>query len=68
MIIYYNVENNDCNYLVIDKKLKMNFTLNLYNTDKKYHSMNIEIPAPLKEVIILYVKYHPSKNKLNKQE
>ena len=40
----------------------MNFTLNKYKTDKKYHSINIDIPDPLKEVIILYIKYHPLKN------
>ena len=46
----------------------MNFTLNEYKTDKKYHSINIDIPDPLKEVIILYLKYHPLKNEFKKQE
>ena len=68
MKISSNVENDNFNYLVIDKKLNMKFTLNKYKTDKKYHSINIDIPDPLKEVIILYLKYHPLKNELKKQE
>jgi hypothetical protein len=68
MKISSNVENDNFNYLVIDKKNNMKFTLNKYKTDKKYHSINIDIPEPLKEVIILYLKYHPSKNELKKQE
>ena len=51
MKISSNVENDNFNYLVIDKKLNMKFTLNKYKTDKKYHSINIDIPDPLKEVI-----------------
>ena len=39
----------------------MNFTLIKFKTDKKYHSINIDIPDLLKEVIILYLKYHPLK-------
>ena len=42
--------------------------MNKYKTDKKYHSINIDIPDPLKEVIILYLKYHPLKNESKKQE
>jgi len=68
MKISSNVENDNFNYLVIDKKNNMKFTLNKYKTDKKYHSINIDIPEPLKEVIILYLKYHPLKNELKKQE
>ena len=34
MKISSNVENNNFNYLVIDKKLNMKFTLNKYKTDK----------------------------------
>ena len=37
----------------------MKFTLNKYKTDKKYHSINIDIPDPLKEVIILYLNIIP---------
>ena len=55
------VENDNFNYLVIVKKLKMNFILNKYKIDKKYHSINIDIHDPLEEVIILYLKYHPLK-------
>ena len=75
MKISSNVINDNFNYLVIDEKprrgfktlsgfskLNMKFTLNKYKTDKKYHSINIDIPDPLKEVIILYLKYHPFKN------
>ena len=47
MKISSNVENDNFNYLVIDKKLKMKFTLNKYKTGKKYHSINIDIPDPL---------------------
>ena len=68
MKISSNVENDNFNYLVIDKKLNMKFTLNRYKTDKKYRSIHIDIPDPLKEVIILYLKYHYLKNELKKQE
>ena len=46
MKISSNVENDNFNYLVIDKKINMKFTLNKYKTDKKYHSINIDIPDP----------------------
>ena len=61
MKLSYNVENDSFNYLVIDKKLKMSFTLNKYKTDTTYHSFNIEIPDPFKEIIALSLKYHPLK-------
>ena len=35
MKISSNVENDNFNYLVIDKKLNMKFTLNKYKNDKK---------------------------------
>ena len=35
MKISSNVEDDNFNYLVIDKKINMKFTLNKYKTDKK---------------------------------
>jgi hypothetical protein len=49
MKISSNVENDNFNFLVIDKKQKMIFTLNKYKTDKQYYLFNIEIPDALKK-------------------
>jgi len=68
MKIASNTDDENHNYLVIDKKDKMKFILNKYKTDKKYHSVEIEIPDDLKEVIQLYLKYHPLKAELKKKE
>ena len=59
MKILSNVDNDNFNYLVIDKKLNMKFTLNKYKTDKKYHSINIDIPDPLKEVLYYILNIIP---------
>jgi len=68
MKIASNTDDENHNYLIIDKKNIMKFILNKYKTDKKYHSVEIEIPDDLKEVIQLYLKYHPLKAELKKKE
>jgi len=68
MKIASNTEDDNHNYLIIDKKKKMKFILNKYKTEKKYHSVEIEVPDDLKEVIELYLKYHPLKSELKKKE
>ena len=68
MKISSNTEDENHNYLIIDKKNNMKFILNKYKTDKKYHSVNIDVPDDLKEVIQLYLKYHPLKAELKKKE
>ena len=68
MKISSNTEDENHNYLIIDKNNTMKFILNKYKTDKKYHYVNIDIPDDLKEVIQLYLKYHPLKAELKKKE
>ena len=60
--------NDNYNYLVMDKKNNFKFVLNKYKTDKKYHSVEIDVPEPLKEVIQSYLKYHPLKGELKNTE
>jgi hypothetical protein len=50
------------------KKNNMKFILNNYKTEKKYHSVEIDIPDDLKQVILLYLKYHPLKLELKNKE
>jgi len=68
MKIASNTDDDNYNYLMIDKKNTMKFLLNKYKTDKKYHSVEIEVPDDLKEVIQLYLKYHPLKAELKKKD
>ena len=68
MKIASNTDDENYNYLMIDKKNTMKFLLNKYKTDKKYHSVEIDDPDDLKEVIQLYLKYHPLKAELKKKE
>ena len=68
MKIASNTDDDNYNYLMIDKKNTMKFLLNKYKTDKKYHSVEIDVPDDLKEVIQLYLKYHPLKAELKKKE
>jgi hypothetical protein len=68
MRIASNIEDTNYNYLVIDKKNNMKFILNNYKTEKKYHSVEIEIPENLKNVILLYLKHHPLKLELKNKE
>ena len=68
MKISSNTDDENHNYLIIDKKNIMKFILNKYKTDKKYHSVKIDVPDDLKEVIQLYLKYHPLKAELKKKE
>jgi len=51
---------DDFNYLILNKKEPVNMKLNKYKTDKKYKSIDIELPIELKDVIKLYLKYYPS--------
>ena len=67
MKIASNTDNDNYNYLMIDKK-NMKFILNKYKTDKKYHSVEIDVPDDLIEVIQLYLKYHPLKAELKKKD
>lgn len=62
-----NIEDTNFNYLVINKN-NMKFILNNYKTDKKYHSIEIDIPENLKNVISLYLKHHPLKSELKNKE
>ena len=82
MRISSNMDDTNFNYLVIeksrsdfrnprggfDKKNNMKFILNNYKTEKKYHSVEIDIPDDLKQVILLYLKYHPLKLELKNKE
>ena len=68
MKIASNTDDENYNYLMIDKKNTMKFLLNKYKTDKKYHSVEIDVPDDLKEVIQLYLKYHPLKAELKKKD
>jgi len=68
MKISSNTDDDNHNYLIIDKKNNMKFILNKYKTDKKYHSVEIDIPDNLKEVIHLYLKYNPLRAELKKKE
>jgi len=67
MRISSNMDDTNFNYLVIEKS-HMKFILNNYKTEKKYHSVEIDIPDDLKQVILLYLKYHPLKLELKKKE
>ena len=68
MRISNNMDDTNVNYLVINKKNDMKFILNNYKTEKKYHSVEIDIPDDLKQVILLYLKYHPLKLELKNKE
>jgi len=68
MRISNNMDDTNFNYLVINKKNDMKFILNNYKTEKKYHSVEIDIPDDLKQVILLYLKYHPLKLELKNKE
>jgi len=68
MKIASNTDDENYDYLMIDKKNTMKFLLNKYKTDKKYHSVEIDVPDDLKEVIQLYLKYHPLKAELKKKD
>ena len=67
MRISSNMDDTNFNYLVIEKS-HMKFILNNYKTEKKYHSVEIDIPDDLKQVILLYLKYHPLKLELKNKE
>jgi hypothetical protein len=67
MKVSNNTIDDNFNYLVIEKD-KLKFILNKYKTDKKYNSIIIEIPEKLKEIIYLYLKFHPKKNELKNNE
>ena len=68
MKLSHNKEDDNFNYVTMDKKTKKAmFILNKYKTDKKYHSVEIDIPNTLKEIIILYLKFHPHRNQLQEQ-
>ena len=67
MRISSNINDTNFNYLVIEKS-HMKFILNNYKTEKKYHSVEIDIPDDLKQVILLYLKYHPLKLELKNKE
>ena len=68
MKLSQNKEDDNFNYVTMDKKTKKAmFILNKYKTDKKYHSVEIDIPNTLKEIIILYLKFHPHRNQLQEQ-
>ena len=65
MKLSHNKEDDNFNYVTMDKKIKKAmFILNKYKTDKKYHSVEIDIPNTLKEILILYLKFHPHRNQL----
>ena len=65
MKLSHNKEDDNFNYVTMDKKTKKAmFILNKYKTDKKYHSVEIDIPNTLKEILILYLKFHPRRNQL----
>jgi len=65
MKLSHNKEDDNFNYVTMDKKTKKAmFILNKYKTDKKYHSVEIDIPNTLKEILILYLKFHPHRNQL----
>ena len=65
MKLSHNKEDDNFNYLTMDKKTKKAmFILNKYKTDKKKHSVEIDIPNTLKEIFILYLKFHPHRNQL----
>ena len=65
MKLSHNKEDDNFNYVSMDKKTKKAmFILNKYKTDKKYHSVEIDIPNTLKEILILYLKFHPHRNQL----
>jgi hypothetical protein len=68
MKISTDTDDDNYNYLVMDKKNNYKFVLNKYKTDKKYHSVEIDVPDTLKEVIQLYLKYHPLKGELKNKE
>ena len=63
MKISSNMDDTNYNYLIIEKG-SAKFILNNYKTEKKYHSVEIDIPNYLKQVILLYLKCHPLKNEL----
>lgn len=67
MRISSNMDDTNFNYLVIEKS-HIKFILNNYKTEKKYHSVEIDIPDELKQVILLYLKYHPLKLELKNKE
>ena len=68
MKLSHNKEDDNFNYVTMDKKTKKAmFILNKYKTDKKYHSVEIDIPNTLKEILILYLKFHPHRNQLQEQ-
>jgi hypothetical protein len=64
MKISSNINDTNYNYLVIEKG-SAKFILKKYKTEKKYHSVG---PNDLKEVILLYLKYHPLKNELKNKD
>jgi len=68
MKISTDTDDDNYNYLVMDKKNNYKFVLNKYKTDKKYHSVEIDVPDTLKEVIQSYLKYHPLKGELKNNE
>jgi hypothetical protein len=53
------------NYLDIKNK---KFIFNNYKTSGTYHTIEIQIPNELMEVINLYIKIHPLKNKMKNKK
>ena len=58
-------DNKDTNYLDLDNNC---FNFNVFKTSKKDGSLTIEIPAELREIINIYLKFHPLiKGKITKK-
>lgn len=67
MKVYYAKANEkldyidkDHNYLLIRKKVPVQFIFNKYKTSKKYGTQKIDIPESLAGIITTYLKYRPT--------
>lgn len=65
MYISNNPKNNDVNYLDLKKK---QFIFNIYKTSKKDGQIIISIPDDLMNIIKFYIKFHPDKKLLKKED
>ena len=65
MIVKTAPDSKETNYLDLDNN---SFVFNVFKTSKKDGSMTIEIPAELREIINIYLKFHPLiKGKITKK-
>jgi len=51
----------DTNYLVVRKGGDSQFIFNKYKTQKTYGAKTVDIPAPLADVLGLYLHFHPNR-------